>query len=437
MCLRTLIRFLWNVMYWMMVTCGYYHIKSSNDYKYPGFTFKVYSTYNKARRGAIVTPHGTIQTPAFIFCATKATMKSTTMSEMKDNKTQIILSNTYHLFLRGADIIKKHGGLHKTIGWTGPILTDSGGYQVFAMNHGSVSRDTKTDTTPEGDIKGSRTTTFKPTLLKVTNDSAKFRCYYTKRIVELTPEKSIQTQLDLGSDIVVVFDECTSSDVKYAGTEKSMVRSHLWERRSYDYFMKHRTAKQALYGIVQGGVYLDLRKRSCEFNNTMPFFGIAVGGCLGKTKEEMYDTVNYTMSCLRKDRPVHLLGIGYIRDIFHGVRQGIDTFDCVHPSRIARHGSAYVPAKYQLTEGEKKTSYIDLSKGKFSEDLSPIFKECKCSTCLNYSRAYINLLIRMKETMGFHLITNHNVYFFNQMFEDIREGIVQHDLKYVEQYYIA
>ena len=393
------------------------------------FSWKVYKKCNKskARLGILTTPHGKIKTPAFIFCATKATMKTTTVDYMESNNTQIILSNTYHLFLKGYQTIKAIGGLHKATGWNGPMLTDSGGYQVFAMNHKSVS----------GDIKGNRNISWKPSLEKVTDESAKFRCYYSNKLVKLTPEKSIDVQKALGADLVVVFDECTSHSISKEETRESMIRSHKWEKRSLEHFNKINDGSQALYGIVQGGIYDDLRLQSCNFINDNDFFGIAIGGCLGDTTDKMHHVVNHCMENLRKDRPVHLLGIGYIKDIFNGVKQGIDTFDCVHPSRVARHGFAYCKIRYLNSNSEIRTNNINLNKGKFENDNKLIEEDCKCTTCKKgYTRSYINLLIKQKELMAYTLITNHNVYFFNKLMEDIRFGILTNNLNQIEKKYI-
>lgn len=406
-------------------------IQSTLTKIYSGFDFHVYKISNtsNARRGIIYTPHGKIQTPAFIFCATKGSMKSTTIPDVIRNKTQIILSNTYHLFLKGVDTIKKLGGLHKALGFNKPMLTDSGGYQVFAMNFMNVSKD----------IKGSRNKTYKPTLVKIDDNNAKFRSYYTKELITLDAETSIQTQMDLGADIILAYDECTSSKITKNETLVSTLRSHNWEERSINYFITNKEKnphKQALYGIVQGGVYKEFRKLSCDFINSKPFFGIAVGGCLGENTNEMYETVNYTMLNLTRDRPVHLLGIGYIRDIFNGVRQGIDTFDCVHPTRVGRHGYAFIPASKQITKQEKEKCFIDISKSKFSNIHTPIFENCKCTTCSTYKLSYLHCLIKMKETVVYQLITNHNIYFMNTLMEDIRNGIEQDNLESVEKKYI-
>lgn len=392
--------------------------ESEKESFYTDFNFKIFKKYGKAKRGVIYTPHGNIQTPAFIFCATKASMKSALISDVTKNNTQIILSNTYHLFLKGIDTIKKLGGLHKAIGFNKPMLTDSGGYQVFAMNFHSVSKD----------IKGSKNRTYQPTLINVNEKGATFKSYYDKSIVTLTPEKSIQGQIDLGADLMMVFDECTSSTMYKEETKISMERSHRWEKRSLDYFQKFNKGKQALYGIVQGGIYKDLRKVSCDFVNSHPFFGIAIGGCLGESTFEMHETVNFTMKYLKKNRPIHLLGIGYLKDIFNGVENGIDTFDCVHPTRIARHGIALIP--------KAKKNQLNLTKGKYRTDNSKIYNDCECSTCKIYKRSYLHLLIKSGEQMAYNLITNHNIFFMNKVMEDIRYGIEIDNLDIIKAKYL-
>lgn len=399
--------------------------KVQNKFKWQVF-YQNNKINDKSRLGKITTPHGNIYTPAFIFCATKGCMKTTTTDYMESNNSQIILSNTYHLFLKGYKTIKNLGGLHKAIGWNKPMLTDSGGYQVFAMNHKSVS----------GDIKGNRNTSWQPTLKKVNDDYAEFVNYYDKSIVRLSPEKSMEIQKDLGADLVVVFDECTSNTITKEETKESMIRSHKWEDKSYNHFNKINDGNQALYGIVQGGTYRDLRNESCQFNNDRDFFGTAIGGCLGDTTEMMYQVVKWCMEKLLKDKPIHLLGIGYIKDIFHGVRQGIDTFDCVHPTRVGRHGFSYAKVKYLETKTEKQRNTLNLNKSKFKDDNSLLEDDCLCSTCSKgITRSYLHLLIKQKEMMAFTFITNHNVYFFNKMMENIRNGILEGKLDQVEKNY--
>lgn len=313
---------------------------SSEDVSYPNFSFQLgtVSSSSKARTGLVTTPHGTIETPNFCFCATKAAMKTVTPEQLRQEGSQFILSNTYHLMLTpGSEIVERMGGLQKFTAWRGPMLTDSGGYQIFSMGFGSVS----------SEIKGKRDTEkmgWNQTLLAIDEQGATFRSYVDGTIHHLTPERSMDIQRQLGADLIVVLDECTPFNVDKKYTEDSMHRSHRWALRSLKAFASTHTGTQALYGIIQGGVYRDLRDESAAFINKHAFFGTAIGGSLGASKADMHDIVAYTRSKVRDDRPVHLLGIGGVRDIFHGVRQGIDTFDCVHPTRLGRHGGVLVKA---------------------------------------------------------------------------------------------
>lgn len=358
--------------------------------------------------GILTTPHGSVKTPAFIFCATKAAIKGLDVKTMLDCGTQMILSNTYHLMLQpGSNIVKELGGLQKMTGWNGPMLTDSGGFQVFSLGNGSVA----------SEIKGNKQSSFQKTVLKIEEEGVVFKSYIDGKLHKLTPEKSIQVQKDLGADIALVFDECTPFHVNKKYTEDSMRRSHRWALRSLNEFKKSENGKQVLFGIVQGGVYEDLRKESTDFINQNDFFGQAVGGSLGQTTEQMHDVVEMTMSFLNKDRYTHLLGIGGIKDIWHGVTLGIQTFDCVHPTRIARHGAALVKPKYRTHENKEN---ISLKNSFFSKDLNPIEEDCNCYTCKNYSKGYIHHLLKAKELLAHQLIMIHNVTFLNQMMSEIR-----------------
>jgi len=390
------------------------------------FTIKKYS--DKSRIGEIKTPHGVIQTPAFIFCATKGCIKGITPTQLRNCKSQIILSNTYHLEIYpGSEQIKAMGGLQKITGWNGPMLTDSGGYQVFAMGHGSVSQE----------IKGKKKR-WSPTLTKINENGATFQSYYDMSYKTLTPEKSIQIQHNLGADIILVFDECTAFNVPKEYTEASMERSHRWALRSIEEYKRLNINNQGLYGIIQGGIYEDLRLRSIEFNNSQEeYFGIAVGGSLGNTKQTMYKTVEITMDNIRKDKPVHLLGIGGLADIFHGIRCGVDTFDCVHPTRIARHGCVYVRANYWKNSDEKPREAIDLTKSRFKTDNRKIDDECGCETCTLHSRAYLHYLLRINDSLAGTLLSIHNIYFMNTMMEDIRYGIENDKIDEIENKWLV
>lgn len=376
--------------------------------RYTNFSFKYHRTSKNhlGRRGTLQTPHGKLETPSFIFCATKAAIKAATIDQVKACGTQIILSNTYHLMLQpGSKIIKKMGGLHKFCGWDGPMLTDSGGFQIFSLGHGSVA----------DEIKGTRRFLDRKSTVKITEKGALFRSYIDGKKHLLTPEKSIEVQRDLGPDLAVVFDECTPFHVDKGYTAASMRMSHRWALRSLAEFDRGDDGRQALYGIIQGGVYEDLRRESVDFINQQDFFGIAVGGSLGSSKEQMYDVVEMVLPRLAPERPVHLLGIGGVRDIFSGVRQGIDTFDCVHPTRIARHGGALVKG------GEKE--HINLMNAKFKDDPNPIEEGCPCEACTKYSRAYIHHLLKAKEILALQLITLHNITYMNRLMEAIRQAL--------------
>jgi queuine tRNA-ribosyltransferase len=385
------------------------------------FAFNIQQRHqgSNARLGELITPHGAIDTPAFIFCATKAAIKAVSPQQMRDCNTQIILSNTYHLMLHpGSDLIANFGGLHKFMGWNGPILTDSGGFQIFSLGCGSIS----------DEIKGKRNNNKAKSLLKITEEGALFRSYINGQMYLLTPERAIEVQHHLGADLVLVFDECTPFHVEKSYTKQSMERSHRWAKRSLDTFESNNNGNQALYGIVQGGVYEDLRLASCDFNNTGNFFGQAIGGSLGSNKNQMYDIVEFTKSKLDPNKPTHLLGIGDIDDIFFGVEQGIDTFDCVHPTRIARHGGALVQQIANSLQPYERTTYkkqhhINLFNSMYKLNQDPIEHGCSCSTCKNHSKGYLHYLLKAKELLAYQLITIHNVSFMNRLMTAIRQAI--------------
>jgi queuine tRNA-ribosyltransferase len=348
---------------------------------------------------------------------------------MKAEGTQIILANTYHLMLQpGEEIVHKLGGLHKMMGWDGPMLTDSGGYQIFSLGHGSVANE----------IKGKRMSSRPKTLLKINEDGAHFKSYIDGRMHTLTPERSIQIQQKLGADLIVVLDECTPFHVDKSYTERSMHMSHRWALRSLEEFKRGDDGRQALYGIIQGGVYEDLRREGADFVNSNPFFGNAVGGSLGASKSQMHDIVGTTMSMLSPDRPVHLLGIGGVTDIFNGIVYGIDSFDCVHPTRLARHGGALVPAPLKLAEeGKADTEHLNLRNQRFRQDERQIDPDCQCSTCKTFSRGYIHHLLKAQELLALQAITVHNVHFMNRLMQSIRHGIKTGTLENEKKKWIA
>lgn len=363
----------------------------------------------KARCGQLHTPHGVIETPNFVFCATKGAMKSVTTQQLLEAGADIILSNTYHLYVQpGPDLVAKHGGLHGFLNWDKPMLTDSGGFQIFSLGHGGVA----------SEIKGNRQLFAQKTLKKINEEGAVFRSYLDGKTHCLTPESSIDIQRKLGADIILVLDECTPfhSDKKY--TERSMHRSHRWEKRSLEEFIRGDDGRQALYGIVQGGIYPDLRKESASFVANEDFFGQAVGGSLGGTKGQMHEVVGMAAEYLNPTRPTHLLGIGGISDIWNGASLGMDTFDCVHPTRLARHGGALIHPS--MGEGR---DHLNLKNARFAEDMSPIDPTCSCYACRNYTRSYIHYLMKAKENLSGTLLSIHNVAFMCRLVKIVRDSI--------------
>lgn len=380
---------------------------------YPGLGFAITARSREgtqARVGRLATPHGTILTPNFIFCATKAAIKGVTMDQMRDAGTQIILSNTYHLMIQpGASVVADQGGLHRWMGWDGPLLTDSGGFQIFSMGHGSVA----------DEIKGRRGGTRESTLKRITEEGAEFRSYTSGEKIFLSPERSIDIQRQLAADLILQLDECTPFHVDRAYTQRSMEMSHRWGDRSLARFRQGDLSAaghpQALYGIIQGGIYPDLRKASSEYTAERDFFGTAVGGSLGASKQQMVDVVAMCMPHVHPDRPVHLLGIGGIADIFAAVDLGIDTLDCVSPTRIARHGWALM--------GGVANQRLNLRNSRFKTDRAPIDEACGCAACRSYSRAYLHHLLKAEELLGPTLISIHNVAVMNRLVAEIRAAI--------------
>ena len=369
---------------------------------------------SKARVGVLKTVHGNLETPAFIFCGTKATVKGVLPSSLIETNTQIILSNTYHLMLQpGSEVIANSGGLQKFTNWNGPMMTDSGGYQIFSLGHGSVSEE----------IKGKNLTGRNKSLLKITEEGASFKNYLNGDKILLTPEKSIDIQRDLGADLIFVLDECTPYNVDKNYTKKSMHMTHRWAKRCMENFKSDNkkyvaengsAGKQKLYGIIQGGVYEDLRKQACEEICSMNFDGLAIGGSLGGTKEQMYEVFDFCSLSIDNSRPVHVLGIGGLDDILEGVSRGFDTFDCVSPTRIARHG-------VMLSKNKKKG--INLNNSSFKNDHSPLDENSEINIGRNYSKAYIHHLFKSNEILGMTILSIYNIWFMNNFLMQIRKSI--------------
>ncbi|MDI1227451.1 MAG: tRNA guanosine(34) transglycosylase Tgt [bacterium] len=373
-----------------------------------------------ARTGRLTTPHGTIDTPNFIFCGTKASVKGLSPMQLRAEQVDIILSNTYHLMLSpGADLVAEMGGLHKFMNWDGPLFTDSGGFQIFSLGHGSVA----------DEIKGKANRIREKSILKITEEGAEFRSYLDGRKWFLTPESSIDIQRKLGADLIVQLDECTPYHVDKEYTARSMEMSCRWGDRSLAEWKRKDDGKQKMYGIVQGGVYPDLRKQSCEWTANTDFFATAIGGSLGSSKEQMYEVVAMCAPMIHPTRPVHLLGIGSFIDVFSNVLSGIDTFDCVSPTRIARHGWAMV-------KGAPKER-LNIRNAKYVNDPNPVDSTCACMACKNHSRSYIHHLFRTSELLGMQLLSIHNVATMTRLMRDVRKGIAAGTLDQIKKEWIV
>jgi len=330
---------------------------------------------------------------------------------------QIVLANTYHLMLApGAERVARLGGLHRMTGWPGPMLTDSGGFQIFSMGHGGVA----------AEVKGNRSRAGESTLMRIEERGALFRSYIDGSVQELTPEGSIAIQAALGADLVVVLDECTPYHAERDYVARALERTWRWSRRCLAAFDGRGgmgvAGPQALYGIAGGHVHEDLRRAAADFVNSEDFFGHAIGDSLGATREQMQTVVALQAPLLREDRPIHLLGIGQVADIWHGVAQGIDTFDCVHPTRIARHGGALVRTpEHDTVEGR---DHLNLRNARFRDDPRVLEEACDCPACAGgYSRAYLHHLLKTGELLGLWLLTQHNIRFMMRLMAAVRAAI--------------
>lgn len=354
----------------------------------PTFAFQVTARYGRARAGVFTTPHGEIFTPVFAPVGTQASVKALTPAQLNELGASLILANTYHLYLRpGDDLIASLGGLHRFMAWPGPILTDSGGYQVFSLAQRRA----------------------------VDDDGVTFKSHIDGSIHRLTPEKAIAIQENLGADIIMTLDECTEPyDREY--NEQALRRTHSWAARCRQTV---RRLDQALFGIVQGGVFPDLRARSAEFIASLGFQGYAIGGLsVGETKEEMHAVLEIVNQILPEEKPRYLMGVGTITDIINCVLRGVDMFDCVLPTRLARHHAA-------LT---RKGSRLNLVNATYTGDPAPIDPDCDCYTCTHFSRAYLRHLIVAREILSATLISIHNLSVLIDLTEDLRRGIIDGNL---------
>ncbi len=354
-----------------------------------------------ARLGRLHTPHGVIETPIFMPVGTQATVKAMTPEELKDIGSQIILSNTYHLYMRpGHDLIERAGGLHKFMNWDKPILTDSGGFQVFSLGP----------------------------LRKIKEEGVEFRSHLDGSKHFLSPEKATEIQNALGSDIIMAFDECAPYPADRQYVKNSLERTTRWLERckaAHKY-----PERQALFGIVQGGMYKELREQSAREITAIDLPGYAIGGLsVGEPKEMMYEVLDYTVPLLPEDKPRYLMGVGSPDDLLEGVLRGIDMFDCVLPTRIARNGTA------MTSQGK-----VVVRNASYAEDFTSLDPECDCYTCRNYTKAYLRHLIKCNEILGARLLTIHNLHFLLKLMENVRGAIKEDRLldykkDFFEKYY--
>jgi queuine tRNA-ribosyltransferase len=361
-----------------------------------------------ARAGVLRCGHGEVATPAFVPLASTATVKTLHSSEVAELGFDMVLGNTFHLFIQpGHEHIARMGGLHEFMGWRRPIVTDSGGFQVFSMGHGSVAEEIKRRRDP----KESR-------VLGIDEEGVRFRSYLDGAERFMGPETSMEAQAALGSDVALAFDECTPFHVDREYTRSSMERTHRWLDRCIAWHAENGPPGQLLFGIVQGGVYEDLRAESAARVAAAELDGVAVGGSLGREKDEMREVVEWSLRELPEERPRHLLGIGDVDDVVHAVGAGIDMFDCATPTRIARHGTALVP------DPENRWR-LDLKKGEHRTSKEPIAAGCPCPACREHTRGYLHYLARAGELTAARLLTLHNLTFMKTLMHQIREAIEQ------------
>lgn len=349
-----------------------------------------------ARAGLLHTPHGVFKTPMFMPVGTQATVKTVTPEELEEMGAQIILSNTYHLFLRpGTELIHEAGELHRFMNWNKGILTDSGGFQVFSLG----------------------------AMRKITEEGVYFRSFLDGSKQFLSPEISIRAQEDLGSDIAMAFDECIPYPADYEYARKSTERTTRWAKRC---IKAHQRTDRGIFGIIQGGMYKDLRKQSAMEISSLPFDGVAVGGLsVGEPHDLMYDILEETIQWMPKGKARYLMGVGTPDCLVEGVARGVDMFDCVFPTRVARNGMAMI-----------HTGRMNMKNKQYERDFRPIEESCGCYTCRNYTRAYIRHLYKSEELLVFRLVTIHNLYFLLQFMRDMREAIVQGNFSEFREHFL-
>lgn len=373
------------------------------------FTFEILhqSTRSSARVGRITTPHGIIDTPNYVPVGTNGILKAVDHALLNQHDCQLMFCNTYHLALHpGADVIAEAGGIHKFSGRKGPIITDSGGFQVFSLAYGSVASELKSQGTKQTDNA----------VIKIDESGVRFRSYRDGREIQLTPESSIQLQKQIGADIIIPFDELPPFHCEAVKLKKAFSRTHRWQERSLKEHHKS-VNNQAIYGVVHGGLDKQLRQKSCQLLTEMGFDGYAIGGSLGKQRSDLFDVLGYCQPSLPTECAKHLLGIADIPSICEGVKYGIDTFDSCYPTRAARHSVVFV--------GDEK---IKLSSGKYKRDFQPIDSNCECWTCENSTRAFVHHLFKAHEPSALTLASIHNVQAMMDKMKRIRKQIMNNEI---------
>ncbi|MFL5870100.1 MAG: tRNA guanosine(34) transglycosylase Tgt [Solirubrobacterales bacterium] len=372
--------------------------------------FEITASDGAARAGRLLTAHGPVSTPAFVPLATRGAVRSVALAEVAELGYELVLGNTFHLFLSpGAERIAELGGLHQFTGWRRALITDSGGFQVFSLAHGTVADEIKGRRGASGGQGG---------VLEIAERGVRFRSYLDGSERLLGPEESMATQAALGSDIALVFDECTPYHADREYTARSTERTHRWLGRCVAWHRSNGPARQAVFGIVQGGIHDDLRRESAEAVGAAAVDGIAIGGTLGRDKPEMYGVLAFTAPLLPVAAPKHLLGIGEPDDLLAGIEYGIDLFDCAVPTRLARHGTALA----NLPESRFR---FDLSRSEFAADRGPLVDGCPCPTCRDHTRAYLHYLVRAEPATAAKLLTVHNLAFLERLVAGAREAIAE------------
>lgn len=368
------------------------------------------SKQSRARLGILKTPHGEIETPTLVPVATQAAIKTLTSEEVLKTKSQILISNTFHLHLKpGENTVKEQGGLNEFMNWPKPLMTDSGGFQIFSLGFGHDLSVGKILGFFPGKEKGEVIDKkAQPKKIKIAYDGVHFRSPFDGRKLFIGPEESVKIQEALGADIIFAFDECTAPLSTKAYVEEAIRRTHRWAKICLDI----KKSKQAIFGIIQGSKFRELRVQSAKFLNSLGFDGFGIGGDLGEDKRVMQKILDWTLLHLDEKKPRHLLGIGHLDDMENIIKSGIDTFDCTAPTHYARRGIAFT-----------NSGKLNLKKAEFLKDKKPLDSSCLCSVCQNYKKGYIAHLLKAGEATGQSLLTFHNLYFFNTFVEKIREKI--------------